>query len=463
MGSAGSAGREHQSRRLILSLCHPAGAASSPSFLARIPRAAAGLLSAGLLVAFSALFATEAGAQTTTLISNVAQDDGTLNLPSPAAARVGPSGNNTFTQAQQFTTGDNEGGYTLTEVVAYIRNFEGSDAARVSVYTADSDGDPGSSEHVLTGMITDKSLNTFTALPNATLAKETEYFVVFEATAGFYSLGTTTTDKLDANPANEWSINNERHYKLSDTGDWTTSSKEARIQIKGTAGGTAATVPDAPQEFTATAGFSSATLAWQPPSNEGGSPILGYQYQYKQGDGTYYDWTDIRNSESLTSHVLSRGAAPNTTVTYKLRAKNLIGGGATAEQSVTFAGALTVRWAETALSFAEAAGDVQFEVVAETATGGVKPDSNFQVVLSKLSLTATPGTLAEGGDYQGIPDLVTFVPEDFTHDGQRWVASKAVTVTIHDDNYIEEDEQFAVILESGLTLCLAGHFCYINV
>ena len=50
VGRAGSAGRERQSRRLTPRLRHPAGAASSPGFLARIPRAAA-----RLRLAFAAL------------------------------------------------------------------------------------------------------------------------------------------------------------------------------------------------------------------------------------------------------------------------------------------------------------------------------------------------------------------------------------------------------------------------
>ena len=71
------------------------------------------------------------------------------------------------------------------------------------------------------------------------------------------------------------------------------------------------TVPDAPQGFTAMAGFSLATLSWQAPGNDGGSPITGYQYQYKVGTGDYRNWRDIRDSASLTSHITSRGAGPN--------------------------------------------------------------------------------------------------------------------------------------------------------
>ena len=209
------------------------------------------------------------------------------------------------------------------------------------------------------------------------------------------------------------------------------------------------TVPDAPQGFTAMAGFSLATLSWQAPGNDGGSAITGYQYQYKIGTGDYRNWRPIRDSASLTSHITSRGAGPNDTVTYKLRAKNLIGeGAATAEQSVTFGGGATIRMAETALSVAENAGEAEFRVVAETAPGTAQPDVTLEVVAVNLGLTATRGPLEDGGDFERLSVKVTFAPGDFAQDGQRWVASKAVTLTIHDDDVIEEDEEFAVFLSS---------------
>ena len=54
---------------------------------------------------------------------------------------------------------------------------------KVSIYTTSS-GNPGSSLYVLTNPATlnDDAINTFRAPANATLEKDTNYFVVFEAT-----------------------------------------------------------------------------------------------------------------------------------------------------------------------------------------------------------------------------------------------------------------------------------------
>ena len=53
---------------------------------------------------------------------------------------------------------------------------------KVSIYTTSS-GNPGSSLYVLTNPATlnDDAINTFRAPANATLEKDTNYFVVFEA------------------------------------------------------------------------------------------------------------------------------------------------------------------------------------------------------------------------------------------------------------------------------------------
>ena len=55
--------------------------------------------------------------------------------------------------------------------------------SRVSIYTTSS-GNPGTLLYVLTNPATlnDDAINTFRAPANATLEKDTDYFVVFEAT-----------------------------------------------------------------------------------------------------------------------------------------------------------------------------------------------------------------------------------------------------------------------------------------
>ena len=152
---------------------------------------------------------------------------------------VGSSSGNKYSQAQQFTTGDNEDEYTLSSVQIYIKDFGGSDAARVSIYEADSSGKPNSSLYQLTNPspFANNSLNTFTAPANATLAKETKYLVVAEATSGLYKIGYTSSTSEDSGKANGWSINNQRHNRDSDSGSWSLSpigNTNIRISVSGT-------------------------------------------------------------------------------------------------------------------------------------------------------------------------------------------------------------------------------------
>ena len=169
-----------------------------------------------------------------TLVSNTRQatdlSDGIL---------VGTVASDTYTQAQQFTTGDNEDGYTLSSVQIYIRSFIGSSRARVSIYGADSSGDPDSRLFRLTNPspIANNSLNTFTAPANQTLAKETKYFVAIEATSDNFAIGHTSSNAEDTGHADGWTINNQRHVRSSDSGSWSTSpagNTNIRINLSGT-------------------------------------------------------------------------------------------------------------------------------------------------------------------------------------------------------------------------------------
>ena len=168
------------------------------------------------------------------LVSNTGQ-----TTTAAAGLAVGSSLGNKYSQAQQFTTGDNEDAYTLSSVQIYIRDFGGSDAARVSIYEADSSGKPSGSLYPLMnpGSVSNNSLNTFTAPANATLAKETKYLVVAEATSGSYQIGYTSSNAEDSGKANGWSINNRRHTRDSDSGSWGLSavgSTNIRISVSGT-------------------------------------------------------------------------------------------------------------------------------------------------------------------------------------------------------------------------------------
>ena len=149
---------------------------------------------------------------------------------------VGTIGALQFTPAQQFTTGDNAGGYELSSIQLYIRSFDSTDSARVSIYEANASGNPDSSRYTLTNpaSITNDTLNTFTAPAGATLENETKYFVVLEATVGLYSAGMTASNGEDAGAATGWSIANDLRWRNMDTAAWSSDANALKIAIKGT-------------------------------------------------------------------------------------------------------------------------------------------------------------------------------------------------------------------------------------
>ena len=179
---------------------------------------------AALLVAVAACLALPLQAQAqTTFVSNTGQSDSASTL-------VGVDGTRTRVKAQQFTTGDNEDGYTLSEVIAKLSSVGNNTLPRVSLYSNVSN-DPGSSLHVLTNPASiSGGNNTFTAPANVTLVKETKYWVVFESTATTdgssyqYSVRVETSGNEDSGASSGWSIRDSYDFRNQPTGDWDDAS-----------------------------------------------------------------------------------------------------------------------------------------------------------------------------------------------------------------------------------------------
>ena len=168
-----------------------------------------------------------------------AQTDSTLvsNTGQEASSQVAVGGPFEYTKAQQFTTGDNEGGYTLSEVVIRFESIWSDAVPKVSIYT-DLSGNPGASLYGLTNpsALVANSENTFTAPADATLEKETDYFVVIESEdpSRQFAVKSGNANTEDSGAASGWSIGNNRHIRQPGT-DWRTSNSELRIAIKGRA------------------------------------------------------------------------------------------------------------------------------------------------------------------------------------------------------------------------------------
>ena len=212
----------------------PARRSADPGRLRGRCLAARGL-AAGLLVAVAALLTLplQAEAQKTTFVSNTGQST------DPDVREVGPHGHLWQLQAQQFRTGDNEGGYTLSTIQVRVDDFGSNSRPKVSIYTTSS-GNPGSSLYVLTNPATlnDDAINSFRAPANATLEKDTNYFVVFEALGSGsnlrYDLEVTTSNSEDSGKASGWNITNSSRQRSTTATTWDNLAGKLKIAVRGT-------------------------------------------------------------------------------------------------------------------------------------------------------------------------------------------------------------------------------------
>ncbi|MCY4373214.1 MAG: hypothetical protein OXC31_05515, partial [Spirochaetaceae bacterium] len=170
---------------------------------------AATALAAGLLVAFAALFAAPAQAQTTALVSNTGQ--------STSASEFLGVGDHDKISTQGFTTGPSAGGFRLDSVGVFVHNedLESGEEMIVHIYTADSNGAADTLVHTLTSpaSYTDVAVNTFTAPAGAMLDANTDYLVVFEgkgSQGSDFQLRLTDANAQDSGAAMRWSIEDAR-------------------------------------------------------------------------------------------------------------------------------------------------------------------------------------------------------------------------------------------------------------
>jgi hypothetical protein len=94
--------------------------------------------------------------------------------------------------------------------------------------------------------------------------------------------------------------------------------------------------PDAPTDVHATAGNGGAVVSFTPPTNDGGSPIIGYTVTSNHGGFS---------ASGASSPITITGLKSGTTYTFTVRARNLIGFGDPSEpsNSVTISGGMMTR------------------------------------------------------------------------------------------------------------------------
>ena len=81
------------------------------------------------------------------------------------------------------------------------------------------------------------------------------------------------------------------------------------------------TAPDAPRNLTATAGDQTVQLAWSTPANDGGSPIVRYEYRQQDGDGPLGAWQILAGDPPPTAYTVT-GLTNGVSYTFEVRAVN---------------------------------------------------------------------------------------------------------------------------------------------
>ena len=175
----------------------------------------------------------QAEAQTTpqTLVSNIQQTGS-------------GTGNSTHDHAQEFTTGDNALGYTVTSADIFFTEIADGQIWSRSTVTirSDSSGSPGT----VLATLTDPSKTTATSHESLTftapgqgvdLDPNTKYWLVVDYTAqasGNNRISNVPGDGEDAGAASGWSIRNQGHFRTwNSNGGWTSFESSRRIAING--------------------------------------------------------------------------------------------------------------------------------------------------------------------------------------------------------------------------------------
>ena len=231
--------------------------------------------------------------------------------------------------AQLFTTGSNEGGYTLSSIDVVSEDDEG-DEFTVSVCTV-TGGNPSSDCTDLTSPSSfAKGTLNFTAPANTVLAKDTTYAVVItpvvptgEMSAPLVGFSRATSDAEDAGAAAGWSIADS--YQVDDSG-WGIdgSAYELVIAVKGSAVAGTET-PDTDETPANQVWSGTVTVA----AIEAGSKVIAYGFLGSDGslddtgftvDGTDYTIDGIfvgKQGESSTEGSLNFSLASAATTAHE--------------------------------------------------------------------------------------------------------------------------------------------------
>ena len=214
--------------------------------------------------------------------------------------------------AQEFTTGSNETGYTLSSIDLELTVASTSNFPVVKLFSGSATGTEVATLTAPTNASTGKTTYTFTTPTAITLEGDTSYWVMAETGGGTWH---TVGFAQDATPAPDWSIADRDEFRsFSSTGPFTTGTLVAlMIRVNGTVNNPFL------DNFRAEAGNAQVTLRWD---NPGDSSITRYQYRQRVTSESAWDpdWTDIPGSRASTTSYTVRNLANWTPYTFQIRA-----------------------------------------------------------------------------------------------------------------------------------------------
>ena len=223
------------------------------------------------------------------------------------------------------------------------------------------------------------------------------------ATLEFY-IG-TSTKTFKVSEATAYAI--DFGYFWTDSGlSWSDGGPDVTLRLR-----RAAAAPDAPIDFTATAGDAHVALAWKAAASDSG--VTGYEYRYKTGGDYPANWTPIANSgldEANESGFTVKGLTNGTDYTFELRA--VIGDvkGDTVEQGpVTPMAAVVLSSDATLSALTVTAGGTDLVTFASGTTDYTPTVENDVAEVTVTAMTTDSGATIEylDGDDATITDADT--------------------------------------------------------
>ena len=214
--------------------------------------------------------------------------------------------------AQEFTTGSNETGYTLSSIDLELTVASTSNFPVVKLFSGSANGTEVATLTAPTNASTGKTTYTFTAPTAITLEGDTSYWVMAETGGGTWH---TVRFAEDATPAPGWSIADRDEFRVfSSTGPFSTGTLVTlMIRVNGTVNNPFL------ENLRADAGNAQVTLRWDNPED---SSITRYQYRQRLTSESAWDpdWTDIPSSGASTTSYTVGNLANWTPYTFQLRA-----------------------------------------------------------------------------------------------------------------------------------------------